>query len=52
MKTFDVLEWIRQVRDEHHAQQRGATPEERIAQTRAEARAFRDSRKAAPPPHH
>ena len=49
MKTFDVLEWLRRIRDEHHAEQRGATVEQKIAQTQAQAKAFRDSRKAAPP---
>ena len=44
MKRFDVLEWIRGVRDRRHREEQGLPDEEKLARTRADADAFRASR--------
>lgn len=44
MKKFDVLRWLRKLRDEHQQRQRAVSPEQQIEQTKAEAQAFRASR--------
>jgi len=44
-KKFDVLAWIRKVRDEYHHQERGLAGEEKLRRTREAADRFRDSRR-------
>jgi len=42
-KKFDVMNWLRKVRDENYTATRGLTPEQLIAQTHAGAKAFEKS---------
>ena len=43
MKRFDVLKWLRKVRDENYERQKDMSPEELIADTKAGAERFRAS---------
>jgi hypothetical protein len=43
MKKFDVLKWIRKIRDENYERTKHMSPEELIADTRAGAARFRAS---------
>lgn len=42
-KNFDVMKWLRKVRDENYERQKGMSPEEMIADTKARAARFRAS---------
>ena len=44
MKKFDVLKWVRQLRDEQRQQQQHMSVEEKLGKTKAEAERFRASR--------
>ncbi len=44
MKKFDVLKWIRRVRDGHYQQQQNLSAEEKLKRTSVEAGRFRASR--------
>jgi hypothetical protein len=43
-KKFDVLKWIRDIRDENYKRERDLTPQEQIKQARSQAERFRASR--------
>ena len=43
-KRFDVLKWIRDIRDENYKRERDLTPQEQIRRTRSQAERFRASR--------
>jgi len=47
---FDVLKWIRDVRDRHHRERKGLSVEERIRRTEDAAEKFRSSRRKASGP--
>jgi hypothetical protein len=44
MKRFDVLTWLRKVRDTHYQQERNSSPEQVIEGTQAQAKEFRMTR--------
>ena len=41
MKRFDVMKWLRKVRDERAARQQGMSHEQKLEETRAGAARFR-----------
>jgi len=47
VERFDVLKWIREVRDRHHDERKGLPLNERIRRTEEAAERFRQSRRTA-----
>ena len=43
MKRFDVMKWLRKVRDENYERTKNMSPEELLADTRARVEKFRAS---------